>query len=68
MVPSDGLMSFVVRHRCANSRCRAVGMSEKGSVEMTIGRPVAFAASAKETKRASPRPYWPQLSYLISFF
>ena len=35
-----------------------------GSVEMTMGRPVAATASAKAMKRALPNEYSPQLSYL----
>ena len=55
-------MSFVVRHEFEKVACEGFGTSRKGSVEMNMGRPVAFAASAKATKRALPRPYSPQLS------
>ena len=64
IVDHDGLMSLVVRHELEKVACDGFGTSRKGSVEMYIGRPVALAASAKATKRALPRPYSPQLSYL----
>jgi len=64
MVFQFALMSFVVRQEWENVACMALGVSRNGSVEMNMSRPVAFTASAKFTKRALPRPYCPQLSYL----
>ena len=61
-------MSLPVRHRCAKPACSGVGTMEKGSVEMTMGVPVAFTASANALKRGSPSAYSPQLSYLTYSF